>query len=351
MGFMKYSPPKPAKYLLKYVIHRFSHFPEENYCTIAGLYQNFIKMKKITIFCISFISMQMAFGQSNINEADSLMEQGLLVPALEKYVTAFQQEASPNLSYKIATTCALLWTHQMRDTAFYFLDRALKTDSTLEVLYDPHFLSLIDDPRWKKVEDDQIQKYESVNGPIRNEPFTRELFRMIIKDQGFMYAGNIERRKYIRNGGYFSTPAIFPVLAMEEKNMEENQKNIFALLDTYGWPTTSEVTEYAAAGAALIVNHASHDDRVKYFPLLKEAFEKGEAQPLRFAKMQDRILVEEGKEQLYGTQIKFENLVREPYPIQDPEQVDKRRKAIGLGPLKPYLKARFDIDWDIPQKK
>ena len=261
------------------------------------------------------------------------------------------ENPSTEVSYQIATTSALLWTSQMRDTAFHFLNYALQYDSTLDVLYNPEFLSLLDDPRWKKVEDNQVRKYEAKNEPIRNKYFAVELFRMIVKDQGFMYAGNIERRKYINNGGYFSTPAIFPVLAMEEKNKMANEKLLIELLDQYGWPTASEVTEYAAAGAALIINHSNYELRVKYFPLLEEAFQKGEAQPLRYAKMRDRLLVEEGKNQLYGTQIKFENLVKMPYPISSPEFVDKRRTKIGLGSLKPYLKARFNIDWNVAQVK
>lgn len=273
------------------------------------------------------------------------------MPALMKYATAFAQSPSSKVSYEIASTSALLWTSQMRVTSFYFLNDALQNDSTLEVLYDPDFLSLIDDSRWENLEDAQIRKYEAKNGAIKNKPFAKELFRMIIEDQGLMYAGNIERRKYIRNGGYFSTPAIFPVLAMEEKNMIENEKRLVELLDQFGWPTTSEVTEYAAAGAALIINHTTYELRSKYFPMLEEAFKKGEAQPLRYAKMRDRLLVEEGKEQLYGTQIKFEDLIREPYPVEDPEYVDQRRAEIGLGPLKPYLKEKFDIDWQVAQKE
>ncbi len=273
------------------------------------------------------------------------------MPALEKYAQVFRENPNPEVSYRIATTCALLWTSQMRDTAFFFLNHSLKEDSTLKPLYDPQFLSLIDDRRWKHLENAQIEKYEVNYGQIKNEEFARELFRMIVRDQGFMYAGNIERRKYIKNGGYFSSPSIFPVLALEEKNVSENTERLLELLDEYGWPTATQVTEYAAAGAALIINHASYELRSKYFPLLKEAFERGEAQPLRFAKMQDRLLVEEGKQQLYGTQIKFENLERTPYPIKEPEFVDKRRAEIGLGPLAPYLKARFDIDWEASQKK
>ena len=290
---------------------------------------------------MSLALFQVAYGQHTMNEADSLM----------KYATEFAQTGSQDVSYEIAATSALLWTSKMRDTSFYFLNYAVKKDSTLKALYDPQFLSLINDPRWDEIEAAQIRKYESKHGPIKNQPFAKELFRMVIKDQGFMYAGNIERRKYLQNGGYFGTPAIFPVLAMEEKNMMENQKRLFELLDKYGWPTASEVTEYAAAGAALVINHSNYETRAKYFPMLEEAFQKGEAQPLRYAKMCDRLLVEEGKEQLYGTQIKFVNGVREPELIKDPQYVDKRRAEIGLGPLAPYLKERFEIDWQVVQKK
>lgn len=308
-------------------------------------------MKQIITLSIALVYFQMVFGQVDLNKADSLKDQGLLMPALMKYAESMQQGPSAEASYKIASTAALLWTAKMRDTSFYFLNYALQKDSTLQALHDPDFLSLIDDPRWEKVEDAQIRKHEAKNGAIPNEPFARELFKMIIKDQGFMYAGNIERKKYMNNGGYFSTPAIFPILAMEEKNHMENEKKLLELLDKYGWPAASEVTEYAAAGASLIINHTTYALRSKYFPMLEESFKKGEAQPLRYAKMRDRLLVEEGKKQLYGTQWKFEKSVRVPHPIEAPEYVDKRRAKIGLGPLSPYLKAKFDIDWQVAQKE
>ncbi len=306
-------------------------------------------MKKIITLLLILVFLQASYGQNHITKGDSLKNIGLLMPALMEYGGAMMQNPSAEISYKLASTSALLWTSHMRDTAFYFLNYALHDDSTLEALYNPEFLSLIDDPRWEKINDAQIKKYEAKNSAVRNEAFARALFRMIIKDQGLMYAGNIERRKYMQNGGYFSTPAIFPVLAMEEKNKKENEDMLLNLLDKYGWPTASEVTEYAAAGAALIINHASHELRSGYFPMLEEAFKKGEAQPLRYAKMKDRILVEEGKEQIYGTQTKFENMTRVLYPIADPKHVDQRRAKIRLGPLGPYLKEKFDIDWQVPQ--
>lgn len=309
-------------------------------------------MKKAIVFCLLIASfIEVGYAQGLTEEADSLKKKGLLTPALMKYAEAMSQNPSPKVVYNIASTTALLWTASMRDTSFYFLNYALANDSSLAVLYDPHFLSLIHDSRWGNIEDAQIEKYETKNGPIGNKPFAKELFRMIIKDQGLMYAGNIERKKYMQNGGVFSTPAIFPLLAMEEQNKAENTKRLLELLDLYGWPTATAVTEYAAAGAALIINHTTHEVRSQYFPMLEKAFKQGEAQPLRYAKLQDRLLVEEGKPQLYGTQWKFEGPRKAPQPIEQPEYVDKRRAAIGLGPLSTYLKERFDIDWNVTQKK
>jgi hypothetical protein len=53
--------------------------------------------------------------------------------------------------------------------------------------------------------------------------------------------------------------------------------------------------------------------------------------------MADRVLVRDGKKQLYGTQHKFsEDGGLVPLPIEDAANVDKRRKAIGLEPLAEY---------------
>ncbi len=308
-------------------------------------------MKRIFIFSLFICAYGTSYGQSFTEQGDSLKNKGLLVSALEKYSKAFSQNPSATIAYKAASTYALLSTSQMRDSAFRNLNYALKKDSTLKALYDPTYLSLIEDQRWKKIEDSQFRKYETKNGLIENKSFTRELFKMIIKDQGFMYVGNIERGKYFQNGGQFSTPAIFPILAMEEKNKIENESKLLKLLDTHGWPTASSVTEYAAAGASLIINHATYEIRSQYFPMLERAFKQGEAQPLRYAKMRDRLLVENGKKQLFGTQWKFQNSTRVPHPIEEPEYVDKRRAEIGLGPLDAYLKERFNIEFKVVQKQ
>ena len=56
------------------------------------------------------------------------------------------------------------------------------------------------------------------------------------------------------------------------------------------------------------------------------------------ALLTDRVLLAEGKKQLYGTQFTFVNGKLKPHPIQDEANVDKRRAEAGLPPLAEYAK-------------
>ena len=59
-----------------------------------------------------------------------------------------------------------------------------------------------------------------------------------------------------------------------------------------------------------------------------------------------------GKPQRYGSQTRAnpETGVQEVYPVEDPEYVNQRRAAVGLGPIEPYLE-RFGIEWTVPQQE
>jgi hypothetical protein len=38
------------------------------------------------------------------------------------------------------------------------------------------------------------------------------------------------------------------------------------------------------------------------------------------------------------------------WPVYDPANIDKRRAIIGLGPIKEFLKQRFDFDWNLEEQ-
>lgn len=131
----------------------------------------------------------------------------------------------------------------------------------------------------------------------------------------------------------------------------QNLIRVVSLIETCGMPTTKEVSPKQMSAIWLVFQHADNDNRKKYFPLLKKASENGDLKKSQIALMQDRILMVDGKPQIYGSQItKNQETKRwEIYDLENPEFVDKRRAQVGLGPLKEYVK-NWDIEFNIEQK-
>lgn len=75
------------------------------------------------------------------------------------------------------------------------------------------------------------------------------------------------------------------------------------------------------------------------FAELARIMTEGRARPADLALLEDRILVGEGRKQRYGSQVTAgPDGIPRLAPIDDPENVDSRRKALGLPPLEEYLK-------------
>ncbi|MTB52426.1 DUF6624 domain-containing protein [Lewinella sp. W8] len=121
----------------------------------------------------------------------------------------------------------------------------------------------------------------------------------------------------------------------------ENQELVVSILEKCGMPTLEEVSKKELYTVWLVLQHSRPQIRAKYFPLIEEAVNRGELGKSQYALMKDRILMDQGEPQLYGSQIKNGEL----YDLQDPETVNERRAEMGLEPLKVYLK-RFDINYD-----
>jgi len=122
--------------------------------------------------------------------------------------------------------------------------------------------------------------------------------------------------------------------------MEEvHRRNAAALLEIverHGWPVRSLVGEQAGRAAWIILQHAIGDPSLQRRGLgwLQEASARGEVAPIEVAMLEDRIRCYEGRPQRYGTQFDWDASGQlSPYPVEDPEGVDRRRASIGLGPL------------------
>jgi hypothetical protein len=138
----------------------------------------------------------------------------------------------------------------------------------------------------------------------------------------------------------------------QEKLDKRNIKKFAKILAKYGWPARSTVGKEGSLAAFLVVQHGDLVYQKKYFPLLKDAVLRGEADRDDAALLEDRILMREGKKQIYGTQLYFNEVTKklELWPIENEEGVDARRASVGLGPLAEYVK-RFGLEYKPPKKK
>jgi hypothetical protein len=118
---------------------------------------------------------------------------------------------------------------------------------------------------------------------------------------------------------------------------EDNTLRMKAIVQEYGWPSVSLVGRDGAEAAFTLVQHADHAFQVEMLPLVKNAYAAGELQGQDYALLQDRVLVGEGKPQIYGSQLQVVGQELVVHPIEDEANVDRRRAEVGLPPLAEYI--------------
>ena len=124
---------------------------------------------------------------------------------------------------------------------------------------------------------------------------------------------------------------------------DHNAERLASILHERGWPGEPRVGPEAAKAAWLIVQHAIGRPAFQREALevLKLAAARGQVPASQPALLEDRIRTLEGRPQRYGTQFDWdESGELSPLPIEDPDGVDERRRAIGLGPLDQSIRAQ-----------
>jgi hypothetical protein len=98
------------------------------------------------------------------------------------------------------------------------------------------------------------------------------------------------------------------------------------------WPTRSVV---GASGVRAVWVLAQRDTALQRVALHR-MMESGpdEALPADVAVLEDRVRLQSGRKQLYGSQLRMTNGRLAPAPIEDSAHVDMRRDAAGLPPLR-----------------
>ncbi|WP_262151449.1 DUF6624 domain-containing protein [Chryseobacterium foetidum] len=125
------------------------------------------------------------------------------------------------------------------------------------------------------------------------------------------------------------------------KEDHRNQELVISIIEKCGMPTLKEVSQKQMDAIWLGLQHSTEEIRKKYFPQIEKAVKNGDLSKGQYALMKDRILMDEGKPQIYGSQIKNGKL----YTLENPATVNERRKEMGMEPIEDYLKY-FNIQFN-----
>jgi hypothetical protein len=116
----------------------------------------------------------------------------------------------------------------------------------------------------------------------------------------------------------------------------------------HGWPGRSLAGEDGATAAWIITQHADHDPafQERMLELLQEAVERDEASVKHAAYLTDRVCVNRGRPQIYGTQFGGSAETYGPQPIADRSGLDERRAGVGLEPFAEYEQHMRTVEAD-----
>ncbi|MDQ1162448.1 hypothetical protein QE422_002816 [Chryseobacterium sp. SORGH_AS 447] len=281
-----------------------------------------------------------------ISEADKLYETKDYKMSADLYNKAFKiQNNNPSDLYNAACASSLAgdakkafkWLNLSIDNGWTNL-KHLSSDTDLENLHSKK--------EWGKTIGKLEKKLQLVEANY-DKPLQVELLAIYDEDQKYRIQMNETQKKF----------------GPESKEMQDlwkitsqkdsiNLLKIKKILDEKGWVGKDKVGAQANSALFLVIQHADLETQKKYLPMMKEAVIKGNASPGSLALLIDRIEIREGRKQIYGSQIGSNpyNKILYVLPLIDPDNVDKRRAEVGLGPIAEYIK-NWNLVWDVEKYK
>lgn len=151
-----------------------------------------------------------------------------------------------------------------------------------------------------------------------------ELLRMAREDQSARIA-------LIRHGNSGSG-YVHAVKAVDAENLA----HLKAIFRKYGFPTPAMVGYDGINAAFLLVQHQDQDPawQRKWLGAVTQLARHRELSPESYALFVDRVRVNEGRKQIYGSQLFNGGFALKP--TRDPAHLDERREALGLIPEDEY---------------
>lgn len=123
------------------------------------------------------------------------------------------------------------------------------------------------------------------------------------------------------------------------KIYDDNIAKFCQLIKTYGWPTSAVVDQDGVMATFHILNNAgTYEFQRDLLPVIVAAIKKDSLQKSEFAGLYDRLRVNAGMKQLFGTQAVSMGGFLVLYPIEDEGRLAVRRAEYGLPSIDQYMR-------------
>ncbi|PYF74320.1 DUF6624 domain-containing protein [Pedobacter nutrimenti] len=198
---------------------------------------------------------------------------------------------------------------------------------------DADFENLRKLPKWEKLLAQAKTKKEKFEANL-NQDLSRQLQLMEENDQTERL--KLDKIRKEKGSNSAEEKDLWKVIKRQDSINLAKAKN---LISTYGWLSPQQVGYKGNQGLFLIIQHADLTTQQTYLPIVRKAAAEGKVAAWSLAFLEDRILMREKKRQIYGSQL-YQNYL---FPVQDLDNLDKRRASVGLEPIAEYL--------EDPQKK
>jgi hypothetical protein len=281
-----------------------------------------------------------ARGSKNlIQMADSLYKSRDYFKSGQAYAEAFKQQGwkgSVKDRYNAACSWALA---NIVDSAFSNLQRIAAKGNYANydhMTTDPDLMSLHADVRWLPLTE-MVRSNKDKAEALLNKDLLNQLNEMVKEDQKWRNYWTRFNNKELVN----DTTSLNYIQAQVNSTDSINYFKLWQIFITHGFPNYDLAGETGSANFWLLMQH--QDKHVKFqeavLEKMKVEMEKGKASSVNYAYLRDRVNVNSGKLQIYGTQmiLNADGTSYVPQPVIEPEKLNERRASVGLDSIEAYI--------------
>lgn len=169
-----------------------------------------------------------------------------------------------------------------------------------------------------------ISEHASLNHSLRDE-----LLQMVKMDQ---VAANPQ-------AGDLTDLTVAKWESLQDSVFRTHKLRLEEIFQEYGYPGFNLIGKDGERSFWLMVQHCDFDPQFQAIVLkaLEIEVKKNNADKRNFGLLTDRVRLNSGEKQIYGTQVTYRNYQAVPKPLEDSVNVNKRRKELGFEPIEEYL--------------